>query len=114
MSQRFNADPAQLYFYAFLLDESLAPQRQTVQSVGFIYWRFGYQEQEFNLEYLNNFIQQHVDPVLPLIYRVREGVESLEAKPGKATCKWCAWKFSCQESYYAARPQNTSLAQVTF
>jgi hypothetical protein len=76
---------------------------------GILYWRQGFHQVDVSTKAQLEFLEEHLDPLIPTIERLKTGVVSLEAKPSDGNCLMCRWNRSCEESTRRVKPPNFGL-----
>lgn len=89
---KMNADPRQLLWYGV----SLMASNLCLEEAGFLYWKHGeYKEVDVSPAALKEFVDEHVRPVLPMLVKLRTGMDEFKATPSKEACFWCNWRNTC-------------------
>lgn len=100
---RKDADPRQVKYYAL----SVAAAGNKLAGAGFLYWNHDFEEIDVSPMALREFIETELEPVLPLMKKLRDGTsETLEPKPSPTNCNFCNWRQVCEHSTYKRKEQE--------
>jgi len=106
-----NADERQVQFYALVL----MGQGRRPDSAGLLYWKHGYRPVDVSNKGLRDYIDEHLNEVMPLLKQVEKGApEPLEARPSKKTCRYCSYRFTCPESMYRDDGVYVETGEINF
>lgn len=95
-SQRKNADPRQILYYALIL---LASGKR-VADAAIVYWKHGIEYVDVSPGAIQEFVENDFIRGEEVFQKLKAGVAELPAVPNKKNCGWCSWRRSCPESPY--------------
>lgn len=112
--QQKNADERQLKTYGLVV----AAAGQKLGRGAFLYWKHDSVDVDISPAGIKKFIEEDLDPVMPVLLRLKNGLEHDEVlphKPSPENCFHCGWRTSCEHSAYKKEPvEDTTPTQVGF
>ncbi len=106
---RMNADPMQVVYYAL----AVAAAGRDVAGGGLIYWQHDtYVPVDVSPKALRDFIDGPFAEGRAIFEELKDGVQTLPAKPSRSTCGDCSWKNNCPVSAVKLPPMQEGLPET--